>query len=529
MKSQEKKPTSFARYFFWILPASLTLGGLLVLPSPGETWWIGWLAFSLVLFLGLTALSALWRWAGASRTLAWALAVALVLRLALGITFSFILPEAGNDSEPWNAGYFFLDPFRRDTQAWDLAGSDQPLWRAFDKSYSTDQYGGLLALSAFAYRSLSPDVHRPLLIVAIAALTAVIGLAPAWKAVARLWGERTALIVVWILALYPESLLQGASQMREPFLTAFLAMLFWGLVAWQFDHQRRAWPWMAGGVLGLLLVSPGVAVFGVPVLGIWAWLCSARRQISGRTVLIAAGVILAGLVLLWLGLSVGNLAGGAPLAVLSNWLRYAGQWEAYQAETSSGWLQTVFEALPSGLHAPFLTGYGILQPVLPAALVETTIPLSRAVGVLRALGWYALLPLLVFSLRMAWKGTDKAERGAWIWLWLSVWAWILVSAFRAGGDMWDNPRYRSIFLLLQALLAARAWLWWRESRNPWFGRILAIEGVFVALFLYWYVARYTGWTQGQVHFFVIAAAIAAVSLSIIIVGLVRDRARARHA
>lgn len=510
----------------WILPASIILGGLLLLPNPGEIRWIGWPAFSLILFVGLTSLVALWRWAGAPRSLARVLASALILRLALGLTFFLLLPALGTESEPWNAGYFFRDPFRRDTQAWELASSDQPLWRAFDKSYSTDQYGGLLALSALAYRVLSPDTHRPLLVVTFAALAAVIGLVPAWKAVSRLWGERSAVIVAWILALYPESLLQGAAQMREPFLTACLAMFFWGLVAWQFDRQRRAWPWMVGGILGLLLVSPGVAVFGVPALGIWAWLRSARRQIRGRTVLIAAGVILAGLVLLWLGLSVGNLAGGTPLEVLGNWLRYAWQWEASQAEANSGWLQTIFEALPPGLHAPFLTGYGVLQPVLPAALVETTIPLNRVVGTLRALGWYALLPLLIFSLVTTWKEADRVERRAWIWLWLAAWAWILIAAFRAGGDQWDNPRYRSIFLLLQALLAASAWIGWRESRNPWLGRILAIEGVFVAFFLYWYIARYTGWTQGQVHFFVIAAAIAVVSLGILLGGWLRDRARA---
>ena len=166
----------------FILPASLLLGGLLALASPGGTWWIGWLAFTLVIFLGLAALAALWRWTGSSRTLAWILAIALLLRLGLGVAFSLLLPAAGTDSQPWNAGYFFLDPFRRDVQAWDLAVSDEPLWHALDKSYATDQYGGLLALSALAYRALSPDVHRPLLVVAIAALAAVIGLLPAWKA-----------------------------------------------------------------------------------------------------------------------------------------------------------------------------------------------------------------------------------------------------------------------------------------------------------------------------------------------------------
>jgi hypothetical protein len=130
----------------WILPASLAAGALLTLPDPGERAWIGWLAFSVLLLLGLSALSAVWRAGGAPRTLAWILLSALVLRLALGVTFRLVLPSAGYDTETQNAGYLFFDAFRRDTQAWDLARSDQPLWRAFDKSYATDQYGGLLGL-----------------------------------------------------------------------------------------------------------------------------------------------------------------------------------------------------------------------------------------------------------------------------------------------------------------------------------------------------------------------------------------------
>lgn len=505
----------------WILPSSLTAGALLVLPDPGGEGWIGWLAFSLIFLLGLAALAAVWRAAGASRTLGGILLAALVLRLALGVTFRLLLPSAGYDTETQNAGYLFFDAFRRDTQAWALARSDQPLWRAFDKSYATDQYGGLLGLSALFYRYLTPDLHRPLLMVATAALTATLGVALTWRAVEGLGGARQAAWAAGILAFYPEALLQGSAQMREPFLLAFLAMVFWGLAAGQ--PRRRIWPWLTGGLLGLLLFSPGVALFALFAFGGWAWLRAARWRISWRSALLAAGLTTAGLVLLWLGLSVGNLAGRSPLEVLTQWLRYSGAWEAYLAETSSGWLQRIFDEMPPGLRFPFLTGYGILQPVLPAALVEPAAWIWKTIGILRALGWYALLPFLVLSLLAVWR---EPERRAWLWLWLTVWLWIALSAFRAGGDQWDNPRYRTIFLLPQALLAVRAWFWQRESRSPWLGRLLAVEGVFLAIFLYWYIARYTGWTQGQVHFFVIAGAAAILGAAIVIVGVIRDRRRA---
>ena len=86
-------------------------------------------------------------------------------------------------------------------------------------------------------------------------------------------------------------------------------------------------------------------------------------------------------------------------------------------------------------------------------------------------------------------------------------AWIVFASLRAAGDQWDNPRYRAMLLLFQALLAARAWVYWRDSRNPWMVRILAIEAIFVGLFTYWYIVRAIGWTAGQVHVFVIAGAI----------------------
>jgi hypothetical protein len=68
--------------------------------------------------------------------------------------------------------------------------------------------------------------------------------------------------------------------------------------------------------------------------------------------------------------------------------------------------------------------------------------------------------------------------------------WVLICAVRAGGDQWDNPRYRLIFLGIQAVVAARAWLAWREGRDPWLFRVVAAEVICLLLFGQWYVARY---------------------------------------
>ena len=66
----------------------------------------------------------------------------------------------------------------------------------------------------------------------------------------------------------------------------------------------------------------------------------------------------------------------------------------------------------------------------------------------------------------------------------------MTCAIRAGGDQWDNPRYRLIFFGFEALAAGYGWLWWRTHRDAWLPRIFVLEIICVLLFGQWYVARY---------------------------------------
>jgi hypothetical protein len=74
---------------------------------------------------------------------------------------------------------------------------------------------------------------------------------------------------------------------------------------------------------------------------------------------------------------------------------------------------------------------------------------------------------------------------------LIVWLVILIASVRAGGDMWDNPRYRATFAGLQAALAAWAWIEHRRAADPLFRRALLLVGALLAWFLPWYLRRYT--------------------------------------
>jgi len=71
-----------------------------------------------------------------------------------------------------------------------------------------------------------------------------------------------------------------------------------------------------------------------------------------------------------------------------------------------------------------------------------------------------------------------------------AWGWILISSARGGGNQWDNPRYRTIFLVWMAILASWTWNWVRDHRDVWFARLVMIELIFLGFFFAWYIARY---------------------------------------
>lgn len=477
------------RDLYWLLPLSLLTGGWLASVEKGG-WWIGWLSFSGLLLAGGLTLLAAWRWAGSVRTLAWLIALAFVVRLLSGVALHLLLPVFGYADVDDRAGYVFTDAHRRDLQAWELASSDRWITAAFSKEFYTDQYGGLLALSALVYRYLSPDAHRPLLLVLLSALIAALGVPFLWQGATLLWGERLGALSAAIFAFYPESVLLGSSAMREPYLLTASALLFWGFATWQKTHRGRlAWWGMALALLAMILISPVAALANLLLLAGWLYFAKERTRFSWGLVVGTLAVFIAVLFILsWALNRQGNLSAATPLGVLSNFLREAIKWDVYQLERGSGWVQKLFAEMPSFLHLPFVVIYGIFQPVLPAVAIEPAIPIWRFIGIVRAVGWYALLPLLVFSFSAA--NRLSPERMVWRWLLFFTWLWVLLVALRGGGDQWDNPRYRAILLLWQALLAGHAWLGWREQRNAWFVRIVGMEAIFLLFFTQWYLSRY---------------------------------------
>jgi len=511
------------RDFIWILPLSLSLGAVLSTLQLGN-WLISWLGFSLLFLLCILLLSWSTRWAGGGRTLAWMVALAFTLRFAAGVVTYLALPVYGYvDDEDQSAGFVYTDAHRRDAQAWDLARSNEPILDAFSKNYAFDQYGGLLAFSALIYRYISPDAHRPLMLVLLSAFMAALALPFLWKAVGQRWGEKVVIAAGWIYALYPESVLLGGSAMREPYLWAFSAFVLWGFIDWQDAHTRRAWIWLTLGILGMLLISPIVALVTMIILAGWMYFTSERAHISWWMIAAVIIVFIVGLFVLSSGLNrSGSLGDGAPLRVINNFLREAVKWDMYKLERGSGKVQRLFEQMPESMRLPFVTVYGIFQPVLPAAFVEPTTLIWRVIGILRALGWYGMLPLLVLSFLAAAGQGSETNRRLLFWLSLGMWSWILITALRGGGDQWDNPRYRAILIVWQAILLGHVWVWWWETKNAWFLRVLAMEGAFLLVFGQWYGSRYLS-LGPQVPFIQMMAIILAAWSLIFLSGLYLDR------
>ncbi len=549
------------RDFIWILPISLGLGAILLSLQPGN-WLIGWLGFSFLFLLCISLLTWSTRWAGGldtdeknthptrpteifntQKVLVWMVILAFTLRFVGGVVTYLALPVYGYvDDEDQSAGFTYTDAHRRDSQAWELAESDQPVLDAFSKKYSSDQYGGLLAFTAFVYRYLSPDAHRPLMLVLLSAFVAALGLPFLWKAVSQQWGEKVALASGWIYALYPESVLLGGSAMREPYLWAFSAFVLWGFVSAAGrvdggvfppsyrevpaggDHQYSIF-WLALGIAGMLLVSPGVALVTLVILVGWIYFTSERGRISWWMIAIAVSVFVIGLFILSSALNrQGSLGGGTPIAVINNFIRESLTWNIYKIEESSGWVQKLFALMPEWMHSPFVMIYGILQPVLPAAIFEPTTVIWRIIAVLRALGWYAMLPVLILSFAASAGSGNEKKRRLLIWLSLIVWTWILITALRGGGDQWDNPRYRSILFLWQAIVAGNVWVWWRESRNAWLLRVVAMEIVLLIFFGQWYANRYIHFGT-QLPFGQMVMIILGTWALILVLGFLSDRKR----
>ncbi len=500
--------------------------------KPAIRIWAGWLAGILFMtsatcfisngfssfsnwaaFLGVTLLAAGVLWLGIwllhseqlPKGLVALVIAAAVLRLAFGAGWLFALPLWGHGSAAEKSGYVMADASARDQAAWKLAQSERPLISAFKDNRTVDQYGGLLFLSAFIYRYVGGNAHYPLMMVLISAAFSSLSIAFTWAFARRIWNTQIAWLAAWIVALYPEALLIGSSQMREAFTITLGIAAFYGLVRTRQEHSKSGVLWLFIPLILYLPFSPPFAAMLLGMLALFALFTStsffSQRPAQSRLWLVIAVLTILVLAGLWLVLRQFAPEGMSnPLEMLGWWLRKSAGLQAYLSKIASGWLQKTFKAIPEWAQLPLLGAYGVLQPFLPAALVVGShAPIWPWITGVRSTGWTLMLILLIYAPFLAFRQKENGRFARAISL--VVWLGILIASFRGGGDMWDNPRYRTAFIGLQASLAAWAWIEQRRLADPWLRRAgMALLAV-LAWFIPWYARRYLGFAWPVVNIF----------------------------
>ena len=494
-----------------IAASSVVLGAIMQGMLKTGQFWRGTLLGALLIFLAGMAMVLVWRKAGGEKALAWMMILAFILRLVFGVFLAWGLPQFGYAEPSQQAGFVFYDAFRRDGSAWELAQSGDPLSQAFSDEYSSDQYGGLLWMTALVYRTLSPDAYRPGLIMILSAAAMALSVPFLVQFSRRRLGDPIGRWTGWILALYPEGLLLGASQMREPFYILFFCIILWAAGHW-LDRSKLKVA-LPAAILSALVFSALSYRVAIPVLGavlFWVWLEENRRtkkvwiRLAGWTVI--------------------AMIAGFALYLFRDWLIAAFNWDSYLTVHGSGMVQFLLEKMPTWAQLPFIVVYGMLQPVLPAAIVAPAPWIWKSLAIFRAVGWYTFIPLLIYGLFRVWKAKPERKRLLIFFILVSC-VWILIASFRAGGDQWDNPRYRVVFLPWMALVSAWGIQFAIRTRDRWFRRILILEGVFILFFTEWYLTRYYPGVPA-LRFEILVALIVGISLVVIIGGVLRDRHKA---
>lgn len=474
----------------------------------------GFLGGAFLIFLVGCLLYSIWHAAGRNKTLAWMMLLAFMIRVVYSIFLYWGLPRYGYETFPQQTGFVYEDPYRRERHAWALANSDEPLTQAFDDVFETDQYGGLLAISAIIYRYVSLDSFRPYFVSILSAGAMALSVAFLFTSLNKRFTHLVYLGAGWILALYPEGILLGSSQMREPFIILFFTILFWAAMhLFERTRLKLAIPALIVSSILLLMFSlrMGGLLIGSMFLLIWV-MESPRLEKSWLRIM---GWVLVAFAI------------GVSFWVVRDWFTEVLQWDALQTIRRSGRIQFHLSQLPEMLHLPFILVYGFFQPVLPAAIAAPAPWIWRSLGIFRSLGWYLLLPLLIYTFIRVWRAKPVEVRRWLLVLIIMVWVGVIIASARAGGDQWDNPRYRTVFLPWMAASAAWALHYARQTKDRWLLRGFLIEGIFLAFFTQWYLSRYYQFMP-RFELWQMVGLISILSLVVIIFGWLKDRKQAVH-
>ena len=147
---------------------------------------------------------------------------------------------------------------------------------------------------------------------------------------------------------------------------------------------------MAIGFVGMLMVSPAIALVALVIFAGWVYLRGDHKQIPWQALVVIAVIFVLALFVLSWSLNRNNDFGApSPIGIILDWFRAAAKWDTYRLERGSGWIQSLFRKMNTSEQLLFTIVYGLLQPVLPAAFIDPTTLTWQIIGILRAVGWYA--------------------------------------------------------------------------------------------------------------------------------------------
>lgn len=510
MKTMIKNKSLVGLLLAGLLGAILVASGVTML-NPGRQPWHAFFSGLLLTAICFIVLWFVWKRCAGPRWLLICMMLAFASRILFGFSMTVLLPQWGYPEPAPQQGYLYLDAYHRDQDAWQLARSGQSLATAFSEGFASDQYGGLLSLSAGIYRILSPDAHRSSLILILAAAFPALGIPFLWRALADRWNANLAGISSWIAAFYPESIVLGGSQMREPFLIGLSAIAAWGVVEWK-HSSRNSITAIFLSLFGMAFFSWLAATAVFIVILIWFWLDNIHPHLKQELKKIT-----------WILLAMTTVTG---ILLSLKWLINSARWDLYLMESSSGRIQFELDAIGHQWRIPFIVAYGLFQPVLPAALAYPGIMLMRLIALFRAIGWYAIAPVLIFTLLVIIEEKDKQNRRLFLWFWLAFIIWIFISSIRAGGDQWDNVRYRAIFTIFMSIVAGWGLIHIKEKFGLWLKRFYLVEGVFILVFLQWYLSRYYR-LFGRFPFWTMILVILGFSTAILVGSFLIDRRKTK--
>jgi len=431
--------------------------------------------------------------------------LALGMRIAFLVVIPVLMLLWGYATDRSHMGLVETDAINATMKAWRAAQSNDPILTTWTQG-SGDNTGGITVLGVTMFRLFSSDQERALLLGLLACAVTSLTVVPAFRLANGFFSEGVAKAAALIAAVYPEAVMLGSLHIQQGYLALVLGVELLAVAGLILRKESGAGelgiprPVLSAVLLvfslaAMFLLSYQFFILSIFCGALWAvWLSDPRRRV-GRVLWFAAGLGVLALIVMRV-LSLADVIPSDSDYLFSQYHYLHGlAWQEFDKIAAAGGgdlFQSVLSTMDRTTAFLFAALYGLLQPVLPAAIGHRNLTAQgggfwQALGIYRSLGWYLLLPVLIYGSVKSLRGI--VSRKPETILALIFWAIAIIGSYRAFGDQWDNPRYRMFAFIPMTLLASWAWATWRETRDVWFLRIAIPFAVAVVGLTVWYLLR----------------------------------------